>query len=181
MSWEAIAGLSSALIALCALGLTLWQIRTGICHNKLSVKPHLTTWSHEDHQNHQYSVELLNNGIGPAFFESFQIQIDGQPVSGEGTELMEKVLKILFPQYQYSAGKSYFSKGYIMAEKETRNLVSIEFYGNTVPSAAEIEHAVRRTKLVVTYKSIYNEVFTYDSTAHRANTPLQGTPASGRP
>lgn len=130
MSWEAIAGFSIAIIALCAFGLTIWQARITQKHNKLSVTPHLTTWSHSDAGNNRYAVELLNNGIGPALINSFQIQVDGQFIVGEGTEQMEKALKILFPQYQYNSWQSYVSKGYMMSAKEVRNLVTIQFYGD---------------------------------------------------
>ncbi|MBK9595445.1 MAG: hypothetical protein IPO57_08835 [Rhodocyclales bacterium] len=169
MSWEAIAGLSSAVIALCALGLTVWQAKITRYHNRLSVTPHLTTWSQRDVANNRYSVELLNNGIGPALVESFYIHVDGQLISGEGMEPIEKALKILFPQYQYASWQSFVAKGYMMAEKEARNLVTIVFQGEKVPTPAEVEHATKRARLLITYKSIYGDEFTLDSTAFRAN------------
>lgn len=181
MSWEAIAGLSSAVIALCALGLTVWQAKITRHHNKLSVTPHLTTWSQRDVANNRYSAELLNNGIGPALIESFYIHVDGQLISGEGTEPIEKALKILFPQYQYASWQSFVAKGYMMAEKEARNLVTIVFQGEKVPMPVEVEHATKRVRLLITYKSIYGDEFILDSTAFRANPALQGTPASGCP
>lgn len=123
MSWEAIARFSSAIIAFCALGPTIWQARVMRHHNKLSVTPHLTTWSHSDKTSSRYVVELLNNGIGPALMSSFQIQVDGQSIIGEGAEPIEKALKILLPQYQYASYLSYVSKGYMMDAKESRSLV----------------------------------------------------------
>lgn len=181
MSWEAIASLSSAVIALCALGLTVWQAKITRHHNRLSVTPHLTTWSQRDVGNNRYSVELLNNGIGPALIESFYIHVDGELISGEGMEPIEKALKILFSQYQYASWQSFVAKGYMMAEKEARNLVTIVFQGEKVPTPVEVEHATKRARLLITYKSIYGDEFTLDSTAFRVNPALQGTPASGRP
>lgn len=180
MSWEAIAGLSSAVIALCALVLTVWQAKITRLHNRLSVTPHLTTWSQRDVANNRYSTELLNNGIGPALIENFCIHVDGQLIAGEGTEPIENALKILFPQYQYNSWQSFVAKGYMMAEKEARNLITIVFLGEKMPTPAEVELATKRTRLLITYKSIYGDDFTLDSTASKANPALQGTPTSGR-
>lgn len=167
MSWEAIAGLSSAIIALCALGLTVWQAKIARHHNRLSVTPHLTTWSHRDVTNNRYSIELLNNGIGPALIESFSIHVDGQLISGDGLELIEKALKILFPQYQYASWQSFVAKGYMMAEKEVRNLVTIAFQGDQIPTPVEVDHTTKRARLLIRYKSIYGDKFTLDSDALR--------------
>jgi hypothetical protein len=167
MTWEAIAGLSSAVIALCAFGITIWQVHITRRHNKLSVTPHLTTWAHSDKVKNMYSVELLNNGIGPALINSFQIQVDGHPIIGEGNEPMEKALKILFPQYQYSSGQSFLSKGYMMSAKETRNLITIQFYGEKFPTPEEFEHATKRARLIIGYESIYKVKATLDTFRQR--------------
>jgi hypothetical protein len=181
LSWEAIAGFSTAVIALCAFFLTIWQVFVTRRHNKLSVTPHLTTWSYSDKVNNRYIVELLNNGIGPALINSFQIQVDGQPIIGNASETIEKALKILFPHYQYFSSQSYVARGYMMAAKEVRNLVTIQFLGDTLPSPEEVDHASNRVRLLIEYESIYREKSTLDTLALRANPTLQGTPTGGRP
>jgi hypothetical protein len=141
----------------------------------------MTTWSHSDKTSSRYAVELLNNGIGPALISSFQIQVDGQSIIGEGAEPIEKALKILFPQYQYASYLSYVSKGYMMGAKESRNLVIVQFHGERFPPPEEVEHATKRTRLLIEYESIYQQKFTLDTSAFRANPALQRTPASGPP
>ena len=167
LSWEAIAGFSTAVIAFCALGLTIWQACITRKHNRLSVTPHLTTWTHSDKAKNLYAFELLNNGIGPALINNFQIQVDGQPIVGEGTEPIEKALKILFPQYQYSSWQSFVSKGYMMSAKETRNLVTIQFHGEKIPKPEEIEHAKKRARVLIEYESIYKDKSTLDTSEFR--------------
>jgi hypothetical protein len=169
LRWEAIAGFSSAIIAFCALDLTIWQARIMRHHNKLSVTPHLTTWSQSDKTSSRYAVELLNNGISPALISSFQIQVDGQPIIGEGAEPIEKALKILFPPYQYTSALSYVFTGYMMGAKESRNLVTVQFYGEKFPPPEEVEHAIKRTRLLIEYESIYRQKFTLNTSAFRAN------------
>lgn len=169
LSWEAIAGLSSAVIALCALGLTIWQAHIARRHNMLSVAPHLTAWRHSDKTNNLFSVELLNNGIGPALIRSFQVQVDGHVIAGEGYEPIEKALKVIFSQYQYSSYQSFVSNGYAMSPNEARPLVTVQFSGERLPQPEEIEHATKRIRILIEYSSMYGEPFVFD-TAYRANT-----------
>lgn len=172
ISWEAIPGIASAIIALCALALTLWQIVVTRCHNKLSVTPHLTTWSHSDEGNNRYQIDLLNNGIGPARIKSFSIQVDGQAVDGEGTEPIEKALKILFPQYRYQPlYQAYVANGYMMSAKESRPLVIIQFSGPQAPKPEEVNHAIRKARLIIDYESIYGDKHRLDTDDFKSNFP----------
>ncbi len=175
MTWEAIARFSSAVIALCAVALTVWQACIARRHNKLSVRPHLTTWTHSDKTNHVYAVDLLNNGIGPAFIKDFKLLVDGHAVVGEGYEPIEKALTILFPQYQYSSQQAFVGPGYSMAANETRQLVVVQFRGTNLPKPEEVDHAIKRVCLLINYSSIYEESFVLDSDALRANLSFQGT------
>lgn len=173
MTWEVIAAFSSTLIALCAFVLTFWQAYISRQHNKLSVTPHLTTWSHKNQKENQYIVELCNNGIGPALIESFGIHVDGQLIAGKGQDPIENTLRILFPQYHYDSTQSYLAKGYMMAAEESRNVVSIKFHGERVPTIDEIENAGKRVRLLIDYQSIYKDKFVLDTSAFSANSVPQ--------
>ena len=169
VDWNLISGVSSAIIALCALGLTIQQTRISQRHNKLSVQPHLTTWIHSDHSSHFYTVDLLNNGIGPAFIKEFKILIDGQPLTGEGTEPIEKALKVLFPNYQYTSRQAFVDAGYSMAVNETRQVAIVKFEGINLPTPEEVEQSIKRASLLITYTSIYDEIFKLDSNSLKSN------------
>lgn len=101
MTWAMIVGISSIIIALCALGISIWQAILTRKHNKLSFKPHLTSWTHKNTQKGFYAIEIINNGLGPAIIESFSVKVDDKRIAGEGTEPIQKALKILFPNYSY--------------------------------------------------------------------------------
>ena len=172
MTWEAIAGFSSAVIAVCALGFTVWQAAITRRHNKLSVTPHLTTWTQSEQATGRYSVEILNNGIGPALIKSFSVQVDGQPIGGEGSEPIEKALKVLFPQYSFHSSQVYMARGYMMSPKEARSLVTVQFFGERFPGQEEVDHAMKRTRLLIEYESIYGEKRLLDTDALRSNPAL---------
>ncbi len=163
MDWQTISGISSTIIALCALIFTILQNKRAQKHNKLSFRPHLTSWTHKNSGNGFYAVELMNNGIGPALIESFTIKVDGKIISGEETEPIEKALKILFPKIDYQSRQSYFAKGYSMGAKEKMTLVAIQFTEKPPPTPEVVNHAFNRTDLIVNYKSFYEEPFTYST------------------
>lgn len=155
--WSVITGISSAVIALCALGLSIWQGCLARTHNRLSVRPHLTTWTHSDAEKGFYAVELINNGIGPAVIEEFTVKVDGMPIYGDRTEVIEKTLKIVLPNLPYRSQQSYLANGYVMAPKERCTIFAVQFTGQPLPSKEFAQHAMNRGDLEISYKSFYGE------------------------
>ena len=163
LNWEGIAALSSAAIALCAFGVTIWQVRTSQKHNRLSVKPFLTTWRDFDLDTHHYSIQLLNNGVGPAVINSFNIIVDGKAIPGRPSDLVENALKLLFPGCNYVSYHSYVGPGYIMSPKEQRHLVEIRFSSPNIPTPDQVKQNIERARLIIDYESIYAEKYCLDS------------------
>lgn len=161
--WQVITGISSAVIALCALVFSIWQGIVARRHNRLSVRPHLSTWTHRVAEKGFYSIEVINNGIGPAIIEEFTIKVDGKTVTGNGVEAVENVLKILFPGVPYEANHGHLSKDYSMVAKERCELIKVQFLGKPVPSEQVVEHAMNRCDLEITYKSFYGEAFHFST------------------
>ena len=116
-----------------------------------------------------YAVELMNNGLGPAIIESFTVKIDGKVISGEGTEPIEKGLKILLPNTQYQSHQAYMAKGYSMSAKEKCTILAIQFTESTSLNQETIEHTFNRADLIIKYKSFYEEEFTYSSEDEKSN------------
>lgn len=166
---ETVAAISSAIIALCALGYTVWQGKQLQKHNKLSFRPHLTSWSHRNSDQGVYVVDVINNGLGPAIIENFEVFLDGKLIQGEGTEPIAKALNILFPNVGFQAHQTHMANGYCMAAKEECRILAIKFKA-PVPLAEEaIEHAFQRADLIIKYRSFYEEEFTYSSVEERHN------------
>lgn len=157
--WQVITGISSAVIALCALGFTIWQGKIAREHNRLSFRPHLGTWRSADAEKGFYSIEIINNGIGPAIIKELIVSVDGKRIAGNGADVTEEALKILFPNTQYRSHHSFLDKGYAMAPKERCAFLQVQFLGNPLPSEEVVEHAMRRGDMRITYKSFYDETF----------------------
>lgn len=162
-SWEVVAALASAIIALCALFLTIWQARQTQRHNKLSVTPFLTTWSTQEFTSHHYRVLLLNNGIGPALIRSFAIEVDGHLVGGPPSDQVERALQLLFPNHNYTSEHGYVGPRYMMASKEERVLADITFTAPPFPPRAAIGAIDRRVRILIRYDSIYGDEVKLDS------------------
>ncbi|MGB7814820.1 MAG: hypothetical protein WBL28_00545 [Methylotenera sp.] len=161
--WKLLADNSSSVIAICALALTIWQAYITRQHNKLSVAPYLTTWSHADVDNGFYSIEIMNNGIGPALIKTFLVYIDGVEIKGQESETVEKATAILFGNYPYASGNGFLNKGYMMAEKSKHGILSIRFTGANRPNYQEFQQTIKRARLLIEYESAYKEKFSYDS------------------
>ncbi len=175
MDWPVIIGISSAVIALCALIFTIRQFAQARKHSRLSFRPHLTTWTDQDAAKGSWGLELLNNGLGPAIIETFVVKVDGKNISGDGAEPIEKALKILFPNFAYHARQSYLAKGYSMSAKERCTIVAVQFLGPQLPTAEFVGHAINRSALEISYKSFYDEIFYFSTEEESSNKPLQWT------
>lgn len=160
-----ITGVVSVIVALCAVVFTAWHACITRTHNKLSVKPHLTTWTHSAISTRKYSVDLLNKGIGPAFIKSVGIYVDGKLMEGDGCKPIEDAVALLFPPsiYRYDVEQAFVGVGYSMAANEKCRLAAIEFSEESPPSAKTFEDALKRVDVIIHYASIYEENFTLDS------------------
>jgi hypothetical protein len=175
VDWQVIIGISSSIIALCALIFTIWQGFQARKHNKLSCRPHLTTWTIIKADEGFYSVELVNNGLGPALIEKFILKVDGKIIPGERTEPIKKALKILFPNHNYKSEQSFVSKGYSMAAKDKCNIVTIQFTNPPFPNREFVEHEMNRGDVEIFYKSFYNETFRLSTEEERADKRIYPT------
>ena len=149
-AWSWLSNNASNVIALCAFGATFWQAHLSRAHNKLSVKPYLTTWTINAGNEGFYSLKVINNGVGPALIKTFEMYADDKKILGQPLELIDNALAILFPKYAVSVvDNSYLSHGYMMAPKDEHYLFKIQFLGPTFPTQAEIEFAQTRFKIVI--------------------------------
>jgi len=162
VDWQFVTGISSIFVAVCALIVSICAGVVAREHNRLSVKPHLTSWT-DDHINEKglFRYKLMNNGLGPALVEKIVLRIDGNEVVGEGPELIEKALEILLPdkRYSYKSNHSFFRKGYSILPKENIVVAEVQFdpfYPKPKDFGNELE---KRAKLEITYKSFYGERF----------------------
>lgn len=92
-SWtDDISTYASLFVATLALFTSLWQGHTSRKHNILMVKPLLEGHSSHDKNNSTYSLEIRNDGLGPAIITAARIYRDGKLVEGEGPTIIDQAM-----------------------------------------------------------------------------------------
>ena len=97
------------------------------------------------------------------------IKVDGKVISGEGTEPIEKALKILFTSHTYKSHHAFVAKGYSMAAKEKSTIVAIQFINQPFPTREFVNHAMKRGNIEIIYKSFYKEFFRLSTSDEKSN------------
>jgi hypothetical protein len=75
--WETTVAVGSAIVALCALGLSIAQAYATRTHDRLSLMPHLE-FSIGMGQGDSVFISVTNNGLGPARILGMEFQFDGK-------------------------------------------------------------------------------------------------------
>ncbi|EFP95655.1 hypothetical protein [Vibrio caribbeanicus] len=163
MSLEVIISVTSSLIALCALCFTVWQGLLTRKHNRISYKPHLTVWSHNELQEGVFALDVINNGLGPAVIKKFDISVDGEVIEDKGPALVESTVNKIFLGKRFTANYQFMGSSYVMGAKECCRVLDIKFEGTEIPAPKEFEQAIKRTRLEIHYQSFYGDSFYFDS------------------
>lgn len=157
--------MASAVVAVCALGVTVWQGNQNYRHNKMSVRPKLT--ASEDYQDDDngrvVSFELINAGFGPAIIKDFILVYDGKVVAQNNRKTLEDFLKKLTKDKNVELLSLYsFIPDSLLLTEESSEIFS--FY---------IQHGqdmsfIDKLNIRINYQSIYeDETWEYDSKKDR--------------
>lgn len=145
---------AAEIIAACALSLTIYQAIIARHHNILSVRPHLTTFTHRDKKPGRgfLAFRLLNNGIGPAFIKSFQILLDGRPVDDA-----DQALATVLQGRQYNHTITTLGSDYAMTAGEEKDILVLDLPLAQGETLEQVEAMIDRFDLVIEYVSAYNK------------------------
>lgn len=76
--WDIAAALSAALVGACALFVSIYQVRLMRAEQATSIWPYLVVGV--DNQGGEFSLAVLNLGVGPAVIKSAVLLVAGKPV-----------------------------------------------------------------------------------------------------
>lgn len=82
---------ATALIALVALGLSIYEGWESRRHNRLSVRPFLTEAVRMSPAHERMCLVLKNNGLGPAVVKKWTLHVDGKPCEELGLKTWEQL------------------------------------------------------------------------------------------
>lgn len=153
---------ASVVIACCALGVTIWQGRQNHKHNKLSVKPLLTTVEtrHKINDTFETSVDIKNTGLGPAIIKDFILIYDDEEVSKNNRQLYHEFLNKIASHLNVK--HYWFVPNSSMPADDVQELLFFEH------KTDDDILFLQKLNIKINYQSIYgDETFTYDSRKDR--------------
>jgi hypothetical protein len=143
---------ATAIIAVAALGVAVYEGRSTRKHNRLSVVPRLAITHHLLGSKGRLGISVLNTGLGPAIIERCDIMVDGERVNS--WEDACRALDLMEP----SLGYDDITPGSI-SPNERRWLLSIGADSDTTQRIKVLSKALQRLHVGITYSSIYGENF----------------------
>lgn len=165
---------AATIIALCALFFTAYQVYATRRHNKLTFRPHLTTFEHRNKLENkaiQFIITLMNNGLGPALIKKYELFQDSKLLDIKHSKDVEPILKKVLGRNYINQSFTKLGNNYSMPAKEKVNIFEISFSikDEDEDEINEIEAKLSRFDLVIEYESIYGEKMSYSSKSDREN------------
>lgn len=162
---------AALVISVCAVVLTLASASATRKHNRLSVRPHMATFTtrgpdKDDSSVYVVAVTLRNCGLGPAIIRKFEVLLDGVPVAVEKPDdlfpIFDETIKA--EKVVSKCNFAVLHPDHAMAKDE---VVPVATVAIRPPFYPEMEDDLQRFHLRVTFESMYGESFCYDSRDHR--------------
>lgn len=163
--------ISAVVIAGCALYLTWRQSRNSQEHNRLSVRPRLTSLRYTEelpnpipedgvsiNTDVYFRYEIINAGLGPAVITKYQAHYDGVPIDTTNDRAITgKIDEILKGKRHVSDALIIKGDQYAMRPGDSKYFINVSWKPGSM-SRQEIEDVLvqlRKFSLYVEYESMY--------------------------
>lgn len=146
-NWSAWIAIGISILAVIATG---WQAHLTRAHNKLSVRPQLEGHAHTE--NNIYSLEVRNDGLGPAVITGARVYRGDTQLDGEGPPLIEQAFKGI-PGCQLIAHEFFYTPFVLPAGKSIE--ICKVLHDDTIPDIEALLGGLLR--LQIDYESAYKE------------------------
>ncbi len=162
------------IVAICALHLTIQSNKATREHNKLSVKPRLTTATQANKTFYvdgsimsiEFRMLLTNVGLGPAVVKSAQVMLDGDEVPVELFEDVRPLLEKVLPGIRLGPSGSFFKLNKEHAVEVGKEVELVAF--KVLNPSAEFDKEIKRISLRICMESLYGETLHYDTRDHQS-------------
>ncbi len=148
----------SVIIAACVLSVTIWQGWQNRKHNRLSVKPFLNVLGCVSRSGNikDYTVTLVNHGVGPAIIKNFELLFEGKSVSNNHSESYKDFLNKKIKPLKGLKGRSFEHRSEDSVIKVGEEIILWKFKCERDEDIEDIE----KIKIRIKYQSIYqDEIF----------------------
>lgn len=139
-------------VSLLALGAILWQAHVARVHNRLSVRPMLE--GHSYSKSESYSLEVRNDGLGPAVITAARVYRSEKLVEGEGIALVENAFSGIAGCQLVS--HEFIHTPFVLPAGQSIKVFEVSYD----PAIPDIEaHLAGVLQLQLEYESAYKEKF----------------------
>lgn len=162
-----IAGMAM-LVALFTGVFTAYQAFLTRKHNRLSVKPDVTTWINEDNADGYYILrcDVKNNGIGPAIIRDYSVFYEGHKIgSNQNRKALEAAIEEKIDAQSGIIRKSVavFGKDYPFPAGTEQTLLEIQISNHTQFDKKPYQDFIDKFDADFTYECIYGKTFTHST------------------
>ena len=153
----------SLVVATTAVVMSSWQMWAQRKHNRVSVTPHLSEHTHTSVNNGVISLQfnVANNGIGPAFINSFTVLHNGKKLDKDTD--VPKLVAERSGMNVVDRSTHWLAKGASLAVNEKLTLFSLDVRQGSKCLKQELETAINEYDLVIEYSNAYKERFVFDT------------------
>jgi hypothetical protein len=147
----------AAAIAVCALGVSLWQGWLSRRHYRLSVLPHLDSIINTARTLPVLGISIRNNGLGPAVIVAQWAYVDDEEVKATDSASYHAEMK----RHRVQADTGYLEPGSVLAAGATHRILTYEPNQDPARDSREVKTALFmkqslfRFRLEIEYKSMY--------------------------
>lgn len=168
MDWnlkaDSLVAFASMIVAVLALGVTVWQGLVTRRHNRLSVEPFLT-WSVSrtfDEEGATFVFAIENRGIGPALTKACYFTVRGERFSNgtEGHDVVKALADaMLRPDVRYHLGHHGLpGRSSAISPGQDFVVAKLTFPNAGPEELAAVEKKLEDVNFVVDYETIYGEL-----------------------
>lgn len=160
------------LVALITGIFTAYQAYLTRRHNRLSVRPHVSTWVHEEKTPDYYIIrcEVLNNGIGPAILRDYSVFYQGTKIgSNQERKALEAAIKEKLNSLQGIVKKnvSVFGKEFSLLAGSRHVLFEMKIAMHAQFDEKIYQDFVDRFDADFSYRCMYGQKFKFSTKDHK--------------
>lgn len=140
------------------------SIKTTRKHNELSLKPYLIFRASTNHREGQIKLYIANKGLGPCFFDKFDIIYDGVPYDRMYKVFVKINKKLGYSDKNYNMDYRLFVaplNGYGLTANEKKTLIKYQlsgFEGSIKKKSLELYDEYKKISFKYSYKDLYENV-----------------------
>ena len=156
------------LVALFTGIFTAYQVFLTRKHNRLSVKPHVTTWIDEDDADGYYILrcDVMNNGLGPAIIRDYSVFYENQETgNSQNRKTLEAAIEEKINAQPGIIRKSVtvFGKDFPFPAGEKQTLLEIQIPMTLNFDKSSYKDFVDKFDAKFTYECMYGKTFTHNT------------------